>query len=187
MTAINAVGNSLTGITGTGAFVGANTPTLITPVLGVSTATSINFGGGALSSYVPKSTFTPVFTFGTPGDLSVSYATQTGYYVRKGDKVYAIIKLVFTPTYTTASGSASITGLPVTVGTGFNFPFIMASIQNTLIFNGARTELTANVQPALSVIPQNQGSGINGLSTMNTTQFITATQYSLRIQGFYFI
>lgn len=38
----NAVNTSLSGQTGTGNFVGANTPTLITPVLGVATATSIN-------------------------------------------------------------------------------------------------------------------------------------------------
>lgn len=41
MTTINAVGNGLSGATGTGNFVGANTPTLITPVLGVASATSI--------------------------------------------------------------------------------------------------------------------------------------------------
>lgn len=34
----NAVGNALTGLTGTGAFVGANTPTLITPLLGTPTS-----------------------------------------------------------------------------------------------------------------------------------------------------
>lgn len=43
MAAINQVGNTLTGLTGTGAFVGANTPTLITPNIGVATATSLVF------------------------------------------------------------------------------------------------------------------------------------------------
>lgn len=38
MAAINQVGNALTGTTGTGAFVGANTPTLITPLLGTPTS-----------------------------------------------------------------------------------------------------------------------------------------------------
>lgn len=38
----NAVNVGLSGATGTGNFVGANTPTLITPILGVATATSIN-------------------------------------------------------------------------------------------------------------------------------------------------
>lgn len=39
----NAVNVGLAGATGTGNFVGANTPTLITPVLGVATGTSITF------------------------------------------------------------------------------------------------------------------------------------------------
>ena len=43
MAIINSVGNALQGTTGTGNFVGANTPTLITPILGVATATSIKF------------------------------------------------------------------------------------------------------------------------------------------------
>jgi hypothetical protein len=43
----NAVNTSLSGQTGTGNFVGANTPTLITPVLGVATGTSINFGSSS--------------------------------------------------------------------------------------------------------------------------------------------
>ncbi len=41
MAAINSVGNSLTGLTGTGTFVGANTPTLITPNIGAATGTSL--------------------------------------------------------------------------------------------------------------------------------------------------
>ena len=43
MTTINAVNVGLSGATGTGNFVGANTPTLITPVLGAATATSVTF------------------------------------------------------------------------------------------------------------------------------------------------
>jgi hypothetical protein len=45
MPVINQVGNSLTGLTGTGTFVGANTPTLITPVLGAATGTSLVLSG----------------------------------------------------------------------------------------------------------------------------------------------
>lgn len=41
MTTINGVNLGLSGATGTGNFVGANTPTLITPVLGVASATSL--------------------------------------------------------------------------------------------------------------------------------------------------
>lgn len=44
MAEINQVGNALTGSTGTGAFVGDDTPTLITPEIGAATGTSINLG-----------------------------------------------------------------------------------------------------------------------------------------------
>lgn len=43
MTTINAVNNGLSGSTGSGAFVGANTPTLITPIIGAATGTSLVF------------------------------------------------------------------------------------------------------------------------------------------------
>lgn len=38
MTAVNSVGNSLTGLTGTGLFVGATSPSLVTPALGTPTS-----------------------------------------------------------------------------------------------------------------------------------------------------
>lgn len=57
-------------------------------------------------------TWTPVLTFGTPGDLSVSYATQLGYYTRVGSIVTLYCNLVATPTYTTASSTLRVTGAP---------------------------------------------------------------------------
>lgn len=48
----NAVNVGLSGATGTGNFVGANTPTLITPALGAATATSINFGASATNGLI---------------------------------------------------------------------------------------------------------------------------------------
>ncbi len=50
MTAVNQVGNTLTGSTGTGTFVGANTPTLITPVIGAATGTSLSVVGPILAN-----------------------------------------------------------------------------------------------------------------------------------------
>ena len=44
MTTINSVGNGLSGATGSGNFVGANSPTLITPILGQAAATNISMG-----------------------------------------------------------------------------------------------------------------------------------------------
>lgn len=59
-------------------------------------------------------TWTPVVTFATPGDLNVVYSTQVGTYTRIGKLVvatYSIITSTFT--HSTASGALRITGLPV--------------------------------------------------------------------------
>jgi hypothetical protein len=123
--------------TGTGSVVLSNTPTLVTPVLGAATATSINFGGSTLSVYAGFTAWTPVFTFSTPGDLSVVYTIQEGWYSRIGNIVVLQYSVSFTPTFTTSSGTPSLTGVPFASnsttasttsgtssisGTGFTYP-----------------------------------------------------------------
>ena len=75
------------------------------------------FGQTITRSPLPyaSGSFTPTVTFATPGDLSVSYAAQTGTYVRVGQMVLITVTLTFTPTYTTASGAFTITSLPYTI------------------------------------------------------------------------
>lgn len=105
----------LSGSTGSGNFVGANTPTLVTPVGGVISATSMNFGQSALSYYGELIPWTPVFNFVTPGNLSIVYTLQSGYYTRVGNMIYIWAELDGTPTFTTSSGNLIITGLPFAV------------------------------------------------------------------------
>lgn len=62
-----------------------------------------------------EGTWTPVFTFATPGNLSVSYSVQVGFYTRIGNLVTAGFLITTSAfTHTTASGTAQITGLPFT-------------------------------------------------------------------------
>lgn len=59
--------------------------------------------------------WTPVFTFEVPGDLSVTYATQVGRYIKIGKLVILTGQISTSAfTHTTASGDARITGLPFT-------------------------------------------------------------------------
>lgn len=143
MATINAVGNSLSGLTGTGTFVGATSPTIRLPTIcdtsdltktvgfntggaTASTQTTLTFaqtanravtfpdatGTVAVGTAAPTA-WTPVLTFGTPGDLSVVYSTQTGYYVQIGKLIIAsAIINTSTFTYTSASGNLRVTGLP---------------------------------------------------------------------------
>lgn len=58
--------------------------------------------------------WTPVVTFTTPGDLSVVYTHQAGRYIRIGSLIIAEFSIqTSTFTHTTASGSLLITGAPV--------------------------------------------------------------------------
>lgn len=60
-----------------------------------------------------RGTWTPAFTFATAGDLSVTYSEQAGYYYRVAKIIVAIFDIVSSAfTHTTASGNATISGLP---------------------------------------------------------------------------
>lgn len=74
--------------TGTGAVVRATSPTLVTPILGSASATSIALGGGTtLANYV-EGTFAPTVTLvGGAGNTVPVYSTNTGRYTRIGNRV----------------------------------------------------------------------------------------------------
>ena len=59
---------------------------------------------------LPKPSFDPTFTLQTEGDLSVSYASRSGTYIRKGEATFVVIELTCTPTFTTGSGDIRIQG-----------------------------------------------------------------------------
>lgn len=62
---------------------------------------------------LPK--WTPVLTFATPGNLSVTYSAQTGRYLKLGILVVATFNVATSAfTHTSASGACQLTGLPVT-------------------------------------------------------------------------
>lgn len=75
-----------------------------------------------------EGSWTPVLTFATPGDLSVSYGAGTiGTYTKIGRKVTATFNLATSAfTFTTASGNMLITGLPFTALTLTNHIWVGA-------------------------------------------------------------
>lgn len=129
-------------------------------------------------------TFTPVLTFATPGDVSVVYAAQLGYFWRIGPLVFYTINLQCTPTHTTASGFLEITGLPYTAAAS-----PVANIGSGLTSNGIT--LPANHETigpwlvggsaVLQLIMQ------AGASYTRTTEahVPTGVETYLQLQGFY--
>lgn len=185
----NSVNTSLASQTGTGAFVGSTSPTLVTPILGAAAATSINFGGDTLSNYVSKGTFTPAFTFATPGDSSFVYTSQIGIYTRIGSVVFFEIVLSGTPTFTTASGNIVITGLPITVT---NTP---SAVNATAAINLAAgfTWPAARTSPVFTILNntttaliQGQGTAV-ATASFGTANVTTTVAIVFATNGFYFV
>jgi hypothetical protein len=184
------VANALgTNVNGSGAISLTTSATFVTPILGVAAATSIDFGGGPLSSYIPKTAFTPTLSFATPGNLSVAYATQIGFYVREGDCVFYKILLTCTPTYTTASGNLQIGG----------FPFAASSTASSNTYGVAASANVGCTWPAgttmlFGSVLSNQtfanifafGSNVaNG--TLTTSNVPTAIAHTFVLSGFYYV
>ena len=110
------------------------------PVRGTApTITTINLSGGqiifpatqaassdanTLDDY-EEGSWTPVLTFGTPGDLAVVYSTQVARYIKIGRLVtisFSIVTSTFT--HTTASGVCQITGIPFASVSVAGLPYV---------------------------------------------------------------
>jgi len=103
-------GTGITAVTGTGAVVLANTPTLITPVLGVATATSINKVAFTAPATGATLTLYDGSTLATAGAYSVTLtATNT-----------TTVTLPTTGTLATLAGSETLTNKTLSTGSTWN-------------------------------------------------------------------
>jgi hypothetical protein len=124
-----------------------------------------------------EANWTPTITFTTPGDVSVSYATQNGRVTKIGRMVLAEFNLTFTPTFTTASGSLLINNV-----TDASASFIhMGSMHWTGITKAGYTQ----INPRLGAINNTtidfvaSGSAL-GAAAVATTDLISGVQMILR-------
>lgn len=137
-------------VTGTGAPVLANTPTLVTPVLGAATATSINFGQTSLNFY-QEGSWTPIDVSGA----GLGFSGVSGFYTRIGNTVIANCQLAFPSTVNganaqigglpfAASASAGKTGGGITYSTIATARYALVNISSTafLIYTTAGVLLT---------------------------------------------
>lgn len=101
---------STAGLAGNGAVFGASFVGGQIPFPSVQIASSDPY---TLDDY-REINFTPALTFSTPGNLAVTYSAQTGKYTKIGRRVSLEVRLDLSSfTYTTASGTLTITGLPL--------------------------------------------------------------------------
>lgn len=132
-----------------------------------------------------EGSWTPTLSFTTPGDLSVTYSTQEGDYVRVGDHVFLSGRVVTSAfTYTTATGALRMGGLPFTPSTP-----AAAAIAGLVICSGFSGTFGAigwrpiNASSALDLVAQSTVGG--AVTTMTTTQWLTTATVNLRIAGHY--
>ncbi|WP_261614774.1 DUF2793 domain-containing protein [Microbaculum marinisediminis] len=139
-------------------------------------------GSGAIES----GTWTPVVTFDTPGDLSVTYHERSGTYVRAGDTVFLTYTLQFTPTYTTASGSFRIDGLPFTVVADGLGTFQPGSSGGSAIPSfPASTSYVVTIMTAIAQKIALVGIGSGNLGVFSTVQIVSGTKYLFRGEPVY--
>ena len=106
--------------------------------------------------------WTPGITFAIPGNLSVSYATQTGFSLRIGEIVHLYFNIVtLSFTHTTASDDLTITGVPFT----FLADSGMGSVRFQGITKAGYTNFTPNIGSGATLLVSASGSG-QSLSTV---------------------
>lgn len=147
-------------------------------------ADSISFDSGTNAlDYYEEGTFTPVFRFATNGDLSVSYSSQFGQYVKIGKIVFVYINLIFTPTYTTSSGVAWITGLPF-VADSVSFGLTTSYHTSNLAYpSGVTSMIAANAGSAAYLILRGFGSSTQ--TDFTTAEFTSGVARTIRFSGYY--
>ncbi len=128
-------GTGTTTSTGSTNNVLSDSPTLVTPVLGAATATSINFGGTTLANYV-EGTFTPTVTLvGGAGNTVPVYTINSGRYTRIGNRVFVMIRLNGDGGAEGAGTGQFTVALPIAVSASAvgNVPIVGQSTNSTTI------------------------------------------------------
>lgn len=178
MATVNQIGLTLLGQTGTGNFVGSASAALVTPVLGDALATSISLGGGAALSRYDQGTWLPIFLFSTLGNLSVSYATQTGSYTRIGNIMFLDFLLTCTPTWTTSSGNFRIGGIP-TVSTSAIFAGEVGSKSTNFITGAGYTYMNLTTSSGSSFLQVIQFGSARAFASITSGSFTSGIQISI--------
>ena len=131
--------------------------------------TLLGLGSASLETF-EGSSWTPTFTFSSPGDLSVSYAQQEGSYFRINDLVIISGYLEFTPTHTTSSGTARISGLPYDGQSGLPQAISFAT-SSSITFPSSTTTVYGQINSGAGYIRLfSFGTGVGGQG-WGTTQF----------------
>ncbi len=132
--------------------------------------------------------WTPTLTFNTPGDFAATYSNQTGKYIKEGNKVTLwFIVSTSSFTYTTATGTLKISGLPFTASNSAANLRQVGSVEYQGINKASYTQLTPTIDANTSLIYFAASGMGQALSTVVSTDVPTGSSLNLRGCITYFI
>jgi hypothetical protein len=102
-------------------------------------------------------TWTPTVSCQTVGDLSVSYAVQSGFAWITNSMAYVRAVVEYTPTFTTASGAIKILGCPVVPRSGTGDWPMQIGADSTSLDWGTFTQLVSEMKSAGTLAVRGQG------------------------------
>jgi hypothetical protein len=124
--------------------------------------------------------WTPVLTFATPGDLAVTYSTQTGIFEKDGPFASAWFAITTSSfTHTTASGNLYVTGLPFSTAGGL-------TAHGAVLYGGITKATHPYIVTHLTngtAIVQFVGSG-SGVAVSPVTSADVPTGGTVRLEGY---
>jgi len=132
---------------------------------------------------IETGTFTPTFTFVTPGTLSVTYTTQAGYYYRLGKAYFFQFRLAFSlNAYTGASGNARVLlgTLPAPIG-GITRQSVSLGSTANVVFDATKRHFGAMTQNTNAF--QMYAQAPSAMPTNWSTTEFPASASSVAIEG----
>lgn len=135
----------------------------------------LSFTGASLKTSIDSATsFLPVLTFDTPGDLVVGYTSRAGRHIRIGSLVYVTFSVNASITHTTASGGIRFTGLPAAAGLNAFGTFAMFGPSFATFPAGTSSTFCAILVGQSHVSLWSYGSGVASV-VWSTAQWPTGT------------
>jgi hypothetical protein len=143
---------------------------------GIDFSATPGTGTSELLADYEEGTWTPAFTFTTPGDFALGTPiVQAGKYTKVGRQVTCNFTLVTTPTWTTASSFLVLTGLPFTVTATAGPGFGPVSFTNVTKANYTSYALEAESSNTRCYLTGSSNTGLAGYS-IQAADMVSGTQ-----------
>jgi len=157
----------------------SDSATLSTSSALTANAPVLGGGAGGAPTTAAWSTFTPVLTFGG-ATTGITYTTQTGRYLKLGTWVHLQIAIVLS-SKGSATGSATLTGLPATSKNSTSYRAVLATTGDT--FGASTFTPTTYIAPNGTTATLTKGIVAGTLTALADTDCTNTT--SLWITGAY--